>query len=121
MRRTAAAVLALVAAAAACGDSGADGEPVSVQAPADATFCSVFTGEYRAALGDAVPVTEDGFEASAQRIVAWAGVLDDLAPEEIAALARANLQYHQAQAAKRSAADFIPDSNAMHEWANGNC
>ena len=102
-----------------CSDS--DGSGGGIDVPDDATFCSVFSGEYRQALDDAVPVTDDAFSERIGAIVAWAEVLVRLAPEELAGEAADNLKYHQAQAAVRSAADFIPGSNAMHAWANVNC
>ena len=110
--------LVLVALAfSACGDA----ESVSVEVPDDATFCSVFFGEYEAALDDAVPITDDGFGGATARIVAWAEVLVSLAPAEIGAQADDNLRYHRAQAELRSAAEFIPGSNEMHAWADANC
>jgi hypothetical protein len=115
---------ALVLLVAACSDSGtADVEAmdVTVAVPGDATFCSVFTGEYREALSSAVPVTDPAFAERTAEIVAWAEVLAALAPDEITDEARDNLGYHRAQAAIASAAEYIPGSNAMHEWANANC
>jgi hypothetical protein len=115
---------ALVLLVAACSDSGTgdvEATDVTVAVPADATFCSVFTGEYREALSNAVPVTDPAFAERTAEIVAWAEVLAALAPDEITDEARDNLGYHRAQAATASAAEFIPGSNAMHEWANGNC
>ena len=111
--------LVLVAAVAisACGG----GESVAVDVPDDATFCSVFLGEYKAALSDAVAVTDAGFDAASARINAWAEVLVSLAPEEIGVQAKDNLLYHQAQADLLSAAVFIAWSNEMHAWANANC
>lgn len=108
----------------ACSDAGAgDAEATNptVEIPDDATFCSVFTGQYREALGNAVPVSDPAFVERTSEIVAWAQVLATLAPDEIADEAQDNLGYHRAQAAITSAADFIPGSNALHEWANGNC
>lgn len=93
----------------------------SVAVPDGATFCSVFLGEYRDALADAVPITDDGFAARIGAIVGWAIVLDDLAPAEIADPATDNLNMHRAQQAVQSAADFIPGSNQMHAWANTDC
>jgi hypothetical protein len=72
-------------------------------------------------VSDAVPATDDGFDAASARITAWAEVLVSLAPEEIGAQAQDNLAYHRAQAELRSAAGFIPGSNEMHAWANANC
>ena len=111
--------LVLVAAVAisACGG----GESVAVDVPDDATFCSVFLGEYKAALSDAVAATDAGFDAASARINAWAEVLVSLAPEEIGVQAKDNLLYHQAQADLLSAAAFIPGSNEMHAWANATC
>ena len=111
--------LVLVAAVAisACGG----GESVAVDVPDDATFCSVFLGEYKAALSDALPATDDGFGAASARLNAWAEVLVSLAPEEIGVQAKDNLLYHQAQADLLSAAAFIAGSNEMHAWANANC
>ncbi len=113
-------VLALSVAAAACGGGDSSG-PAAVTPPPGATFCSVFTGEYADALADAVPITDDGFEASIGEIVAWAAVLTELAPAEISSQAADNLAMHRAQAAVKSAAEFIPGSNEMHAWANENC
>lgn len=110
------AVLALVAGA--C--SGA-GDAVVVSVPADATFCSVFDGEYRTALQAAVPITDPSFDERAGEIVAWAEVLADLAPEDVAEFATDNVAYHRAQAEKRTAAPFIAGSNALHEFANASC
>ena len=104
---------------ASCGDD--DVETAAVQVPDGATFCSVFDGDYSEALNDAVPITDEGFAESTARIVAWAEVLLALAPGEITAQAEDNLEYHQAQAAVKSAADFIPGSNEMHAWARDNC
>lgn len=116
--RPAAVVLGFVLAVAlgGCGDDGAE-----IEVPEDATFCSVFSGEYRTAVNDAVPITDDRFGERTAAIVAWAEVLVDLAPPELASEAADNLSYHQAQAAVESAAEFIPGSNAMHAWANSNC
>jgi hypothetical protein len=108
------AVLALFFAA--CGD-----DDISVAIPEGATFCSIFDGEYREALENAVPVGDDAFGEATSEIVAWAEVLADLAPAEIADEAQDNLRYHEAQAAVESAAEFIPGSNAMHAWANERC
>lgn len=111
---------AILVVASGCG--GGDSSPsVAVDIPANATFCSVFTGEYRTALANAVPITDAGFEEQSATISAWARVLRDLAPTEIAELADDNLKYHEAQANVESAADFIPGSNEMHTWANANC
>jgi len=110
-------VLVVAVAISACGGGGS----VAVDIPDDATFCSVFSGEYKAALSDAVPATDDGFGAASARINAWAEVLVSLAPDEIAVEAADNLSYHQAQADLLSAAAFIPGSNEMHAWANANC
>lgn len=104
---------------AACGDD--DTATVSVEVPDGATFCSVFLDQYEAAVDDAVPITDDAFDERIARIVAWADVLRSLAPDEIAAQAEDNLRYHEAQAAVRSASDFIPGSNDMHAWAWDNC
>jgi hypothetical protein len=100
----------------ACGDDA----PV-IAVPSDATFCSVFDGQYRDALAAAVPVTDSGFGESTALLVAWAEVLVDLAPGAIAAEAADNLEYHRAHAAVESASAFITGSNAMHQWANQNC
>ena len=112
-------VLVLLAALAATACAGA--ESVAVEIPDDATFCSVFLGEYTAALSDAVPVTDGGFDAASSRVAAWAEILASLAPAEIGDQANDNLRYHRAQAELRSAADFIPGSNEMHAWAAANC
>ncbi len=96
-------------------------ESVAVDVPDDATFCSVFLGEYKAALSDAVAASDGGFDAASARINAWAEVLVSLAPFGIGDQATDNLLYHQAQADLRSAAAFIPGSNEMHAWANANC
>jgi hypothetical protein len=109
-------VLTLLAGLASCGT-----DSLAVEVPDDATFCSVFEGEYGAALAAAVPITDDGFAESVGQIVAWAQVLVDLAPGEIREHAQANLEYHKAQAAIRSASEFIPGSSAMHEWGNSQC
>jgi len=111
--------LLLVAALAISACGGA--ESVDVDVPDDATFCSVFSGEYKAALSDAVPATDAGFGAASARINDWAKVLVSLAPGELRVQAEDNLSYHQAQTELRSAAAFIPGSNEMHAWANANC
>jgi hypothetical protein len=110
-------ILVTAMAAPACGG----GDSVAVAIPDDATFCSVFLGEYTAALSDAAPATDDGFGAASGRITAWAEALVSLAPGEIGDQAKDNLLYHQAQAELRSAAEFIPGSIEMHAWANANC
>jgi len=117
-----AAVLALLVVACG-GDEIADvgAAEITVAVPDGADFCSVFTGEYDAALGNAVPVTDEAFAERTAVIVVWAEVLVTFAPDEIAEEAQANLDYHRAQAAIESAAEFIPGSNAMHEWARSNC
>ena len=102
-----------------CGDD--DSATVAVEVPDGATFCSVFLDQYKAALGNAVPITDDAFDDRIGQIVAWAEVLLDLAPDEMATQAEDNLEYHLAQAAVKSASDFIPGSNEMHAWANTNC
>ena len=111
-------IAALALVAGAC--SGA-GDAVVVSVPADATFCSVFDGEYRTALQAAVPITDPSFDERAGEIVAWAEVLADLAPEDVAEFATDNVAYHRAQAEKRTAAPFIAGSNALHEFANASC
>ncbi len=108
-------LLALGLVAAACG--GDDSGVGSVDIPEGATFCSVFEGQYRQAIDDAVPITDGRFDETIGEIVAWAEVLSDLAPAEIADEALDNLRYHEAQAQTASAAEFIPGSNAMHAWA----
>ena len=113
-------LLVVLLVATSCGGSGAEPAP-TIAVAADATFCSIFEGEYQDALSAAVPASDDGFEASAQSIVAWAAALRDRAPAEISDLANDNLRYHEAQAAIKSASEFIPGSNAMHEWARANC
>lgn len=99
-----------------CGDDG-----TAIEVAEDATFCSVFAGQYRQALDAAVPITDEGFSTATDELAAWAQVLVDLAPSEIEAEAQDNLQMHLAQAEVESAAEFIPGSNAMHAWANTNC
>lgn len=114
--------LLMVVGLALAGCAGDDRQTVgSVEVPQGATFCSIFNGQYREALGNAVPITDEAFEETIGEIVAWADVLVPLAPEEIAEEASDNLRYHQAQAAVSSAAAFIPGSNAMHAWANEHC
>ncbi|NQV06338.1 hypothetical protein HQ535_07290 [bacterium] len=103
---------------AGCGDGGTE---TSIEVRENATFCSVFDGGYSTALSEAVPITDDSFNDRIGHIVAWAGVLVDLAPDEIASEAGDNLKYHEAQAAVESATDFIPGSNAMHAWAHDSC
>ncbi len=121
VQKTGLAVLLLLMLMAACGDAAGTAPATSITVSAGATFCSVFTGEYQSALDDAVPVTDDGFQEAADRITAWAVVLLNLAPAEIASQAEDNHKYHEAQARKQSAADFIPGSNEMHDWARDNC
>jgi hypothetical protein len=116
-RSIAGAIIALMLGVGACADSTA----VTIEVPEGATFCSVFQGEYAEALGAAVPVTDEGFNEAATLIVAWAEVLADLAPGGVAADAADNVRYHRAQADLRSAAEFIPGSNAMHAWSAANC
>ncbi len=112
----------LFLAATACGGDDTDSEAaVSVEVPDDATFCSVFSGQYRSALDAAVPATDAGFDDSSATITAWAEVLNNLAPTEIGDQAEANVGYHRAQQNKQSASDFVPGSNEMHEWADSNC
>ena len=123
MIRTCAAV-ALALVVASCGGDGATSGDVAdptVEVADGADFCSVFGGEYAEALGNAVPITDEAFEETTALIVAWAEALAALAPEAIAEEAQDNLRYHRAQAAKVSAAEFVAGSNAMHEWARGNC
>ena len=103
---------------AACG-SGDDGADITV--PEGATFCSVFQGEYRAALDGAVPATDERFGERAATIAAWAEILWGLAPDEVSDDAMANLQYHEAQLDRVSAAEHIAGSNDMHAWAQANC
>jgi len=103
----------------ACGDD--DTSVASADVPEGATFCSVFEGEYRTALAEAVPITDDAFGERIGVIVAWAEALVELAPAELADDAADNLSMHQAQEAVQSAAEFIPGSNEMHAWANTNC
>ena len=109
-------VVGLVVAGCSAGDT-----TITIDVPEGATFCSVFDGAYSEALSHAVPITDDTFDEQIGEIVAWAGVLVDLAPAEISNEAGDNLKYHEAQAAVRSAADFIPGSNTMHAWARDNC
>ena len=116
LRSTIATLLLTTSALTACGDD----TPV-IAVPSDASFCSVFAGEYQAALAAAVPVTEEGFAESASLLVTWAEVLVDLAPGEITDEAVDNLEYHRAQAAVQSASEFISGSNSMHEWARDQC
>lgn len=113
--------LVVVLVAGACGDDSGRAPTVTAQVRAGAAFCSVYAIEYKGALNAAVPATHPGFDEAAQAIVAWANVLDDLALPEVVAQAKDNVRYHQAQADKVSAADFIPGSNAMHAWAAENC
>jgi hypothetical protein len=118
------AATALVLLVAACGGdetAGVDAVDVTVAVPDGADFCSIFSGEYDEALGNAVPVTDEAFTERTAVIVVWAEALATLAPDEIADEAQDNLDYHRAQAAIESAAEFIPGSNAMHEWARSNC
>lgn len=103
-----------------CG-GGSESSPPSLDVPEGATFCSVFDGEYATALAASVPVTDPTFQERAQATLAWSEILRDLAPPEIADQAEDNVSYHRAQAALRSAADFIPGSNDMHAWAHANC
>lgn len=121
MQRVLRMVLFVALVATGCG-SGADvGSRSEATPPEGATFCSVFHDQYREALADAVPITDDAFSESTAEIVVWAEVLASLAPQEIAAEAADNVRYHRAQAEVSSASDFIPGSNAMHAWANENC
>lgn len=117
-RRLTASALICAALAASCGDGRST---TTIEVPEGATFCSLYAGEYREALDAAVPVTDDGFTESSTLIAAWAEALAALAPPEIAGQAQDNYRYHLALAEIRSAADFIPGSNAMHEWARSNC
>jgi hypothetical protein len=117
-RKLAASVLIGATLAVSCGGGQSD---TTIEMPAGATFCSVYAGEYQEALDSAVPVTDEGFAESSMLIAAWAEALVTLAPPEIAAQAQDNYRYHLAQAELKSAADFIPGSNAMHEWARSNC
>jgi hypothetical protein len=116
MQRSAIALIAALLVVTACGS-----DSIVIDVADDATFCSVFDGEYRSALNAAVPITDAAFAERTGEIVAWAEVLVDLAPAEIASEATDNLEYHRAQAAVESAADHIPGSNAMHQWGNENC
>lgn len=119
MTRRALMILAVaVAVLSGCGD---DEVVVEAQAPAGATFCSVYQGEYQSALDGAVPITDSGFAAAGAEIVAWAKILESLAPAEVADLATANLGYHEAQQAVESSSEFIQGSNDMHAWARANC
>ncbi len=117
--RFAALLIGGVLALTSCGDDGAG--TTSVEVPDDATFCSVFLDQYQEALDDAVPITDDAFGETTALIAAWAEVLLSLAPAEIVGQAGDNLEYHEAQAAVRSASDFISGSNEMHAWAYTNC
>lgn len=118
MTRLAAAVtLAMVAVAGSCSEE----RSTRIEVPANATFCDIYSGEYRRALGEAVPITDDRFTERAEAIAAWAGVLLDLAPAEILEQATSNLRYHEAQLDRVSAAEHIEGSNEMHAWAQANC
>jgi len=123
--------LGLLAAAslaiAGCGgddDAGGDDaspSAITVEVPEGATFCSVFTDGYRPSIDAAVPFGDPEFTAAAGATLAWAHVLQDLAPAELAAQAEANVQYHLAQIEVRSASDFIPLSNELSEYGFENC
>lgn len=112
-------VLAL--AATSCGGDGDESTAPTINVADDATFCSVFLGDYQTALDAAVPASDSGFDDSAAAITAWSEALRDLAPADIEAEAEANVGYHRAQQNKQSASDFIPGSNDMHSWARSNC
>lgn len=121
MRQAVAAVVVIGFFVVGCDDGGSPSTGSAVTVAGGATFCEVFDGQYRAAMAAAVPVTDNAFDAQASEIIAWAKVLEDLAPPEVLDLAQDNLAYHQAQADLRSAAEFIPGSNSMHSWAQTNC
>lgn len=114
--RAVAVVLALGLATASCGGGGdAEGE---VDIPAGATFCSVFTGEWRDALNTSPVADPDAPE----RLVYWSEVLAALAPDEIAAEAEHNAQYARDLAGGAASSEATrAGSRALVEWAGEEC
>lgn len=99
----------------ACGGGGDDAGSVSV--PEGATFCSVFTGEYRDALM-ASPVAD---ESAPSELLTWAEVLVALAPDEVADAARDNLRFIEAFTSGASPDEFSDGSYEFHEWGGAHC
>lgn len=96
---------------------GGDDDAGSVSVPEGATFCSVFTGEYRDAL-TASPVAD---ESAASELAKWAEVLVVLAPAEIAEAARDNLEFIKAFTSGDSPEEFADGSFEFNEWAGSTC
>lgn len=108
-------MIALGFAAVSCGDDDAGS---GVDIPESATFCSVFTGEWRDAI-NASPVADP---TALERAAHWSEVLAALAPDEIATEARDHARYARglAEGATPSEAQQA-GSRAFIEWAGDNC
>jgi hypothetical protein len=131
---TIAAVAVITAlATAACGgadDTTSTADPIvtesardetAVDVPEGATLCGVYTDEYQVLLDSPTPFGEDGWEDEAQELLRLAAVLEQLAPDEQAANAEANVGYFQALADVESASEFIEGSNAFNLFLIETC
>jgi hypothetical protein len=98
----------------ACG-GGADSDSVAV--PEGATFCSVFTGEYR----DALMTSPLADESAGPELLKWAEVLVELAPDEIADEAADNVRFIEAFTSGASPDEFADGSFEFNEWGGANC
>jgi hypothetical protein len=98
-----------------CGGDDARG---GVDIPEGATFCSVFTGEWRDAVNASPVVDPDAPERAAHR----SEVLAALAPDEIAVEAQHHARYARDLAnGATSSGDTLTGSGAFIEWAGENC
>jgi hypothetical protein len=97
---------------------GGENDAGGIDIPEGATFCSVFTGEWR----DALTVSPVADPSAPERVVYWSEVLAALAPDEIAAEAQHLTRYARdiAEGATPSEAT-LSGSDAFFEWADDNC